>query len=258
MDSRGLVTALNCSIGRDSWVAGLDAAVTAGIGRVELWWPFAVPDPSADEIDGLVAALADRRLTLVALNLFGGDLAAGDRGVLHASELPATHLDAVTRIHERTGVDRFNVLLGRGGEELLPAQADRFGAVARTLGERFGGVAMVEPLSGVAEYPVLTVVDGLAALEAAGAGGLLLDLFHIAANAQARAEAEGRSGETPTAAGVGLGEAIAAIETVAHVQIADLPGRGAPGTGALQLAEWIGALRDAGYPGDVVGEWLES
>jgi hydroxypyruvate isomerase len=34
-----------------------------------------------------------------------------------------------------------------------------------------------------------------------------------------------------------------------HVQIADDPGRGAPGTGALPLADLLGHLRKTGYDG---------
>jgi hydroxypyruvate isomerase len=35
------------------------------------------------------------------------------------------------------------------------------------------------------------------------------------------------------------------------VQIADVPGRGWPGTGEAPLGEWIGRLRDGGYVGRV-------
>ena len=36
---------------------------------------------------------------------------------------------------------------------------------------------------------------------------------------------------------------------VAHVQIADAPGRGEPGSGDLPLERWLAALEDAGYDG---------
>ncbi|MGH3314397.1 MAG: TIM barrel protein, partial [Streptomyces sp.] len=38
-------------------------------------------------------------------------------------------------------------------------------------------------------------------------------------------------------------------ERTGHVQIADCPGRGAPGTGDLDFAELLDRLSDAGYEG---------
>lgn len=217
---------MNCSIGRASLTEGLDAATTPA---VELWWPFAVPDPSGAEIDAVVAELRKRDLTLVALNMFGGDLAKGDRGILHEHDMPAAHIDAVERFHDLTGVPRFNLLVGRGGPQLTAAQVDRFGAVAGDVEKRFGGVAMIEPLSGAADYPVKSLADA-----ALLPGALLLDLYHLAVNGPVDL-----TGVMPE-----------------HVQVADSPGRGAPGTGTLPLVEWVRQLRGAGYEGHVAGEWL--
>jgi hypothetical protein len=36
---------------------------------------------------------------------------------------------------------------------------------------------------------------------------------------------------------------------IEHVQIADAPGRGEPGTGDLPLDDWLSRLERAGYPG---------
>lgn len=226
-----MITAMNCSIGRSTLTEGLDAATTPD---VELWWPFAVPDPTDTDIDTLVAELDQRNLRLVALNMYGGDLSAGDRGILHHHDLPAAHLNAIEHLHHLTGVNRFNLLLGRGGPTLTDAQVRRFAAVARDVAKRFGGVVMVEPLSGLDDYPVRTLTDAAALLDRAGAGGLLLDLYHLAVN-----DAVELAGVSPE-----------------HVQVADHPGRGAPGTGELPLAEWVQQLRDAGYRGHVTAEWL--
>ncbi|RNE48317.1 TIM barrel protein [Corynebacterium alimapuense] len=231
-----MITAMNCSIGRATYLEGLDAAVAAGISSVELWWPFPVPDPAPEKIDGLIAELAQRELELVALNLWGGNLGSGDRGVLHQSHLPPAHLDAVVSIHEATGVNRFNLLLGRGGKQLSQIQVTRFAEIAEELDARCGGLAMIEPLSGVADYPVTTIAQAQNLLERAGAGGLLLDLYHVAVNAQGVLD-------------------LAGVEP-AHLQIADFPGRGAPGTGELPLQQWIDQLREGGYDGLIVGEWL--
>jgi len=222
-----MITATNCSIGRASLTGGLDATLTP---KVELWWPFAHPDPTDAEIRGVVAELEKRNLQLIALNMFGGDLAAGDRGILHEQDLPAAHIDALERFHELTGVSRFNLLLGRGGTRLTADQERRFAAVAGEVGRRFGGVAMVEPISATPDYPVTTVDHAAPLLEH---GGLLLDLYHLAVN-----------------------EAVDLSVMPEHVQIADNPGRGAPGTGSLPLEQWVQQLRDAGYEGEVAAEWL--
>ena len=222
-----MITATNCSIGRSSLEEGLAAAAT---GKVELWWPFAHPDPTDEEIRRVVDTLEQHDRQLIALNMFGGDLARGDRGILHEQDLPAAHLDAVARFHELTGVRRFNLLLGRGGPDLTPDQDRRFAAVARDVEKRFGGVAMVEPLSATPDYPVTTVEQAAPLREH---GGLLLDLYHLAVN-----------------------DAVTLDPTADHVQIADHPGRGAPGTGALPLEEWIATLRELGYTGEIAAEWL--
>src|ERR1700739_3945481 len=62
------------------------AARAAGFGAVEFWWPFAAPVPPDREGDAFTGALADAGVHLALLNFAGGDLAAGERGLL---SLPA-------------------------------------------------------------------------------------------------------------------------------------------------------------------------
>ena len=42
---------------------------------------------------------------------------------------------------------------------------------------------------------------------------------------------------------------------IGHVQFADYPGRGAPGTGELQFAPLLAALRESGYQGWLAAEY---
>ncbi|MCZ4150458.1 hydroxypyruvate isomerase, partial [Escherichia coli] len=42
-----------------------------------------------------------------------------------------------------------------------------------------------------------------------------------------------------------------------HIQIADAPGRGAPGTGSLPLLDWIARSRELGYSGNVALEYKQ-
>jgi len=58
------------------------AARAAGFGAVEFWWPFTDPVPADREVDAFTGALADAGVQLALLNFAGGDMAAGDRGLL--------------------------------------------------------------------------------------------------------------------------------------------------------------------------------
>lgn len=238
-----LTTAVNCSIGRPQGDPDLERADALGLDRIELWWPWNTPEPSSRDIDDLVAELGRRGLTLVAVNYWGGDLAAGDRGVLHRGPLGSGHLDAMSRLADATGADRFNLLLGRGGRRLHPDQLDNIAAVARVAESRGQGTVLIEPSAGVDDYPVATVAEARGVIAGIPNTALLADLWHLSQTDDVPAWLDS------------CGTSDAAVAP-AHVQIADDPGRGAPGTGRLPLDEWVGALRAAGYSGDVAGEWM--
>jgi len=105
---------------------------------------------------------------------------------------------------------------------------------------------LIEPVSGPKPYPLRTARDAVGVVErarAAGAAnvGFLCDLYHLASN------------------GDDLDAAIAAHTGVtAHVQIADAPGRGAPGSGDLALGRYLVALEAGGYRGWVSLEYKPS
>jgi hydroxypyruvate isomerase len=98
---------------------------------------------------------------------------------------------------------------------------------------------LVEAVSGPKPYPLRTAADAVGVVDrvrATGAGnvGFLCDLFHLANN------------------GDDVDAAVARYaDRVAHVQIADAPGRGEPGSGDLPLDRWLGELEKAGYAGYV-------
>lgn len=248
-------TAMNYFLGAHSGAEALEAVANSPFDKVELWWPWDTPHPSEQQMRQLVEALAKGRQEnprqLVALNLWAGDLAAGDRGVLHLvgsedaedegdsaiTEELIEHLNVIEYLHRLTGVRRFNVLVGRGGRVLQRRQVRAFAAVAKRLA-RFGGIALIEPLSGIENYPVTSIKEA-APLVAAG-GRLLLDAYHLAANGE----------DWTWLADRGPGYEL----WPEHIQIADFPGRGVPGSGDTPLGEWVNALREAGYEGEVVLE----
>ena len=224
------------------------AARAAGFEAVEFWWPWPdAPVPSDAEVDAFCRAVEDAGVRLVALNLYAGDMPAGERGVLSdpaRTEEFRRSLAVTERIAERTGVRRFNALYGQRRDGLDPAEQDRTAAVnlayaaGRVAG--FGGTILVEPLArGLnGAYPLETAADALAAVRRARAEGpgnvaFLLDTFHLTVNGDRDLPAIVRA----HAADIG------------HVQVADAPGRGRPGTGSVDFAAFFAALDAAGYDG---------
>lgn len=223
------------------------AAKAAGFDAVEFWWPFASPTPDQDEIDAFVAAIEDAGVQLTGLNFFAGDMPAGDRGVLSdpaRSQEFRDNLDVVTGIGERLGTRAFNALYGRRVDGVPAEGQDALGAenlaLAAAAVDSIGGTVLLEPVSGAEGFPILTARDALdviARVESAGGPGtvkLLADFYHLSVNGD---------------------DVAAVIEAHApdfgHIQIADAPGRGEPGTGDLPLAEWLERSRELGYTGPI-------
>ncbi len=215
------------------------AAARAGYREVEFWWPFAVEDPSEADIVGVADGLRDAGVELVAVNLWGGDMAAGQRGVLHERMLSDAHLDAIRRLMELTGVSMGNLLPGAGGPEVTETQRRHVRAVAEALP---GFTPLIEPMSGNPDLPVRDPWTATELCRETGAG-LLLDVFHLA---ELGVDVDGW-----------LDDVAAGTQPLPHhVQIADSPGRGAPGTGDAPIGEWLGRLADLGYEGRIADEWL--
>ena len=221
------------------------AAREAGFGAVEFWWPFAEAVPSDGEVEAFVRSVRDAGVRLAGLNFAAGDLAGGDRGLVswpaRSSEF-RDNLEVTVGIGERLGCRAFNALYGNRVEGADPAAQDDLAtenlALAGRAAARVGGTVLVEPVSGAPRYPLRTAADAVAVIDrvADRTGvanlGLLCDLYHLAVN------------------GDDLDQVIAAYgDRVAHVQIADAPGRGAPGTGGLDLDRYLTRLAAAGYAG---------
>jgi hydroxypyruvate isomerase len=226
------------------------AARAAGFSAVEFWWPFGTPVPSDREVDAFVDSINEAGVALVALNFFAGDLAGPDCGVLSIpgrSGQFRDNIDVVAGIGERLGVRGFNALYGNRVDGVDPAAQDELATESIALAAKavagFGAAVLIEPVSGPKPYPLRTADDAVAVAQrarAAGAAnvGFLCDLYHLASN------------------GDDIDAAIAAhADLIAHVQIADVPGRGEPGSGELDLDRYLSALEDHGYRGWVSLEY---
>lgn len=230
------------------------AARDAGFDAVEFWWPFPEAVPGDRDVDAFVSAVRDAGVQLVGLNFAAGDMPGGDRGLVSWPARSAEfrdNVDVTVGIGERLGCRAFNALYGNRVEGVDPAEQDELGAaqvaVAARAAARVDGTVLVEPVSGAPRYPLRTAADVLAVLDrvrdehGATNAGLLADLYHLAVD----------------------GDDVDAViaqhtDRIAHVQIADAPGRGEPGTGTLPLDRQLTDLQAAGYAGWVALEYKPS
>jgi hydroxypyruvate isomerase len=238
------------------------AAAAAGFHATELWWPFDGPVPPDRDVDDLVAALRDAGLQLALLNLWLGDAKAGQHGLLSVTSARADFLanvDVVAGIVRRLGGSIVNSHVGNA---LEGAGRDATGAAPDALmGEATAGLALAAPR--IADAGATLVVEALnpfdfpryglsrmveavtlaeRASEASGTRvGILFDAYHVQ-----RTESD-LFGPLAHAAG-----------HVAHVQVADVPGRGRPGSGTIDFQRFFGELERSGYDGWVGLEYLPS
>lgn len=235
--------AVNCSIlfGNSAVPEGLDKVRSAGFSAVEFWWPFSSADPHDREMTSFLKAVDQSGLSLAGINLYGGDMAAGDRGVLswpdHQTEFRAS-VQAAKRVAETIGCASVNALYGRRRVDVrLDAQEacalDNLEFAAEELSST-GATIALEALSGFQDYPLKTAADVVTVIERADARGvnvgMQLDVYHHWFN------------------GDEIDNVISDFASrITHVQLADGPGRGAPGTGELPLRRWVDLLVSKGY-----------
>ncbi|MFJ4342428.1 TIM barrel protein [Streptomyces sp. NPDC088915] len=225
------------------------AAAAAGFTAVELWWPWIdTATPEQSELDALKKALEDAGTQLVGLNFYAGQLPGPDRGALSVpgeeSDRFRANIDVAADFAASVGCKALNALYGNRVEGVDPQIQDSLAlenlVLAARAADRVGAVLLVETLN-EPESPLYPLVSAPAAIEvidkvnaATGLGNakFLLDVYHLSMN----------------------GEDVSAViaryaDKTGHVQIADNPGRGAPGTGDLPLEQLLDELKKAGYDG---------
>ncbi|MEV6503056.1 TIM barrel protein [Streptomyces prunicolor] len=225
------------------------AAAAAGFTAVELWWPWVdSPTPEQSRLDALKRALEDAGVQLTGLNFYAGQLPGPDRGALslpgEESERFRANIDVAAGFAHSLGATALNALYGNRVPGVDPAEQDALAlenlVLAARAADRIGAVLLIEALN-KPESPLYPLVSAPAAVgvvdkvnDASGLGNarFLMDLYHLSMNGE----------ELPSVI-----EQFAA--KTGHVQIADNPGRGAPGTGTLQLEDLLDQLRKTGYDG---------
>ncbi len=217
------------------------AAAHAGFSAVEVQFPYAW---NARDIR---SQLQEHDLELVLFNLPAGDWDAGDRGIA---------ADWDRREEFRAGIDQamsyvdmlqpkvVNLLAGASADtdenDLALLQNIRLAAEA--LGEE-GITLVIEPVNTI-DVPNFALPRAFAALDViaeidAENVKLQLDIYHAL-----------MMEEDPISL---LQEH---IDDIGHIQIADVPGRHQPGTGAVDWRVFFAALDSLGYEGGVGLEYI--
>ena len=218
-------------------------AARAGFAAVECQFPYEAP---AAEIR---ARLDDHGLAMVLHNLPAGDWAAGDRGLAglpdRAGEFRAGVPRAIAYAHA-LGVKQLNCLAG-----IAPAGVDAE-AVHRTLVDnlRFAARALaaeglallVEPINtfDIPGFIVNRTAQCVALLDEVGEANAFVqyDAYHM----------QRMEGEL-------AGTLARHLPRIAHVQVADNPGRHEPGTGEIRFEFLFAQLDRLGYGGWVGCEY---
>jgi hydroxypyruvate isomerase len=216
-----------------------DAAAAVGFAQVEMLFPHEL------DADRLAATLENLDLEMVDFDPYPGDWAGGERGLLtlpgREQEFLAGVRDAIA-LASRIGTTRLNTLVGVPPSNVTSDQA-RDTALANLnraapVAQEAGVTLMVEAINNVdiPGYWAGTVAVAARLVESVSHPNvrLQLDQYHAA-----------MAGE----------DAIECLRTylplIAHVQIADAPGRHEPGTGVQPIAAFLRELDALGYDGFV-------
>jgi hydroxypyruvate isomerase len=221
-----------------------DTAARLGFGAVEFWWP------AGEDLSAIAARIKDAGLAVALFNFDGGSLAKGERGLLNdpsrQAELRASVPGALA-LAQQVGCPRLNALVGISlpntprDEQLAHARENLAWLCEQAAAA--GVEVVVESLNSweSPNYLLTNTPDTLAFLDSVGAPNLQYqyDVYHMQ-----RME----------------GNVVATIRRevgrIGHMQIADSPGRGQPGTGELNFPFILDAIDATGYTGFVGLEYV--
>jgi hydroxypyruvate isomerase len=228
-------------------------AAQNGFDAIESWWPFTGEQPSEADRQRFIEAIAGSDVTLTLLNTPAGDMAAGDRGLGATpgrEDTFAEWFDATLDVSARAGGRFVHIMLGNRGDHTDEALEDvglRNLEWAARQAKAHGHCVVIEVLN-VYDNPDYVMSDldqAIRWIETVrrrvgddGEIGMLFDAYHL------------------TRLGYDLRDAVErAAHVVKHVQVADVPGRGAPGTGTIDWVRFVAALTNSAYDGAVSFEY---
>jgi hydroxypyruvate isomerase len=214
-------------------------AAEAGFDAVEFWWP------SGEDLGEVEKAVKEAGLTVALFNFDAGDMPGGDRGLVSDPERREQFRENVPvalELARLLGCRRMNVLLGHEIEGM--SREEQLGLARENVGfaadeARKVGIELVVEAVNTFEngpYLIYTTDEAVEFVESVGRGNLAIqhDFYHMQ-------RMEGNL----------VAKLREHIDVIGHVQIADSPGRGEPGTGEIHYPYVLGALEELGYDGYV-------
>jgi hydroxypyruvate isomerase len=211
----------------------------AGFSAVEFWWP------SGENLEEVEAAVKEAGLEVALFNFDAGDMPGGDRGLLSdpdRQEQFRENVPVALELAQRLGCGRLNALVGQeisgmSREEQLDLARENVGWAAGLAAE-YGVEVLVEAVNTFENGPYLLYKTDDAARFAGSVGKanvkLQYDVYHM----------QRMEGNLAVTLREHIGE-------IGHVQVADSPGRGEPGTGEIHYPYVFGVLEELGYDGYV-------
>jgi hydroxypyruvate isomerase len=216
-----------------------ERAARAGFDAVEFWWP------RGEDLNAVEAAIADSGVQVVLFNFDAGDMAAGDRGLLSdplRDEVFRANVPVALALADRLGCRLLNALAGlslagAAREDQLERAAANIRWAARQAAP-LGVKVLIEAINTFENGACLVsrTEEAVSLIDRVGEDNVALqyDAYHMQ-----RME----------------GNLTATIrrhrDRIAHVQIADSPGRGEPGTGEINYPFLFSVLNEVGYRGYV-------
>lgn len=222
------------------------AAADAGFGAVEFWWP------PADALERIPDAVAAAGVAVALFNFDAGDMPAGDRGLLSDPgrvDAFRANVPVALELAGELSCPRINALVGvelegvsRDDQRELAVESVRYAADEAASA---GVTIMIEAVNTFENGPYLLsrtaeAADFVAAVDRPNVE-LQYDAYHMQ-------RMEGNLLDTIERY-LGL---------IGHIQIADSPTRGEPGTGEINYRFLLRAIDELGYDGYVGLEYKPS
>jgi hydroxypyruvate isomerase len=213
-----------------------ERAGRAGFSAVEFWWP-------AEPLDEVEAAIASAGVSVALFNFDAGDMPAGDRGLLSDPDRQhafRANVPVALELAARLGCPRLNALVGverAAGERerQLAVAADNVAWAADQAAPQ-GVDVLIEAVNTFENGPYLLSTTRQAAAFIAAVDRPNVKLQYDAYHMQ---RMEGNLVATITEH----------ASRIAHIQVADSPGRGEPGTGEINYPFVFDAIEALGYDG---------
>ena len=214
-------------------------AAEAGFSAVEFWWP------AGEDLGEVERAVRDAGVEVALFNFDAGDMPAGDRGLVSdpaREQQFRENVPVALELARSLGCRRMNVLAGheipgmdREEQLALARENVRFAAAQA---EDASVTVMVEAVNTLENGPYLLHTTAQAAefVRSVGRENVRIqhDFYHM----------QRMEGNLVANLREHIGE-------IGHVQVADSPGRGEPGTGEIHYPFVLAELERLGYDGHV-------